>query len=569
MPVGRSPSGPKFIQQRGLGYAAVLRRALREASLPIVLWATAVAQGVLWLFAASQLLVRAVFEGLILLGAATACSLVLVALSKRQRSRPLAHLVRATAQTLAAATSATVAPLHAGLLVPFLLHLIHLGTLGPGPVSLRAALCGLLGAVALYFSTVVVIDPATGWLLLSAVAAAMTMAVALGGLLDLWTVRALVKSARRRQVLRRMHGLAEARARYIAAAGHDLRQPLHALTYLAQALLDRQPPQGGERELLRRLVQAAGSTDRMFQDLLQLAQIDSTRLTLSYGRVELAGLFDSLQTTFLPQARRKGLVLEVYRTDEAVQSDAVALMRILNNLVSNAIRYTSSGLVEVRARERYGKVLISVRDTGPGIAPEDQPSIFDEFHRLRPRPSGTGLGLAIVRRLASALGHELAIRSAVGKGTRFSLQLERAEPLAPDASQAVQRPIEERLILFVDDDSEVRRAVRPVMESWGYTVVDAGSGEEAEEKLAELMTVPAVMVVDHDLAGGESAQSVVQRIRRAYGKDIPSLLVTGNPESQPLDGAEPPLLKPVAPAQLRAAVERTRRDGGTPADGDF
>jgi len=96
--------------------------------------------------------------------------------------------------------------------------------------------------------------------------------------------------------------------------------------------------------------------------------------------------------------------LEVYRTDEAVQSDAVALMRILNNLVSNAIRYTSSGLVEVRARERYGKVLISVRDTGPGIAPEDQASIFDEFHRLRPRPSGTGLGLAIVRRLASYQG---------------------------------------------------------------------------------------------------------------------------------------------------------------------
>ena len=564
--MGRDASTLRALRHRGQRYAAVLRRALREASLPIVLWATAVAQCALWLIAIYPIADRVLVEALVLLGAATVCSLLLVFQSSRLRSRPLSHLLRAAAQTLAAATSATVAPLHAGLAVPFLLHLMHLGTFGPGSMLLRAGLCGLLGSLALYFFVAVGTDPSTSWLLLSGAAAAVIMAVALGGLLDLWTARALAKAARRRRVLRRMHALAEARARYIAAAGHDLRQPLHALTYLAQALLDRQPPQGGERELLRRLVQAAGSTDRMFQDLLQLAQIDSSRLTLTYGRVELAGLFAALQTTFLPQAQRKGLVLQVFRTDEAVQSDPVALTRILNNLVSNAIRYTNSGLVEVKAREHHGKIVISVRDTGPGIAPEHQASVFEEFHQLRPRAGGTGLGLAIVKRLVGALGHELSIKSAVGKGTRFYLKAERAPAMAEEAGQADPMPAEERLILFVDDDSEVRRAVRPVMESWGYAVVDAANGVEAEEKLAELLTVPAVMVVDGDLADGESAQSVVQRIRSAYGKDIPSLVVTGNPESAPLDSPEPPLLKPVDPARLRAAVELTRRQSGDPGD---
>jgi signal transduction histidine kinase len=389
------------------------------------------------------------------------------------------------------------------------------------------------------------------------------VAAALGALLarqrDATLARRHARFWRQRLAQRRQRALAQGRARYIAAASHDLRQPLHAMSFLARALLDRF---AGDREMsvvLRRLEQATSATDQMFRDLLQLAQIDSSSIALKIGEVPLATIFESLQSTHTPVASKKKLVLQFYKTDALVRSDPVALLRILNNLVSNAVRYTDRGSVEVRASRHGGTVQVRVRDTGPGIAPADQAVIFEEFRQLSSGRDGTGLGLAIARRLAQALGHQITLDSTPGKGSTFTLTVPSIDRAAESSTGGLTKPAQEKLILFVENDEDVRKAVRPVMESWGYSVIDAPNGVEAEERLSALMTVPDVMIVDQDLGGGEVADDVVRRIRQAYGEAIPSLVVTGNMTTAPKGEQLSTLHKPVDPDALREAVERARR----------
>jgi signal transduction histidine kinase/ActR/RegA family two-component response regulator len=389
------------------------------------------------------------------------------------------------------------------------------------------------------------------------------LAVALGALLarqrDATLARRHVRFWRQRLAQRRQRALAQGRARYIAAASHDLRQPLHAMSFLARALLDRF---AGDREMsvvLRRLEQATSATDQMFRDLLQLAQIDSSSIALKLGEVPLATIFESLQSTHTPVASKKKLVLQFYKTDALVRSDPVALLRILNNLVSNAVRYTDRGSVEVRASRHGSMVQVRVRDTGPGIAAADQAAIFEEFRQLSSGRGGTGLGLAIARRLAQALGHSITLDSTPGKGSTFTLTLPGVDLAAESMTGGLTKPAQEKLILFVENDEDVRKAVRPVMESWGYSVIDATNGVEAEERLSALMTVPDVMIVDQDLGGGEVADDVVRRIRQAYGEAIPSLVVTGNMTTAAQGEQLSTLHKPVDPDELRKAVERARR----------
>lgn len=394
----------------------------------------------------------------------------------------------------------------------------------------------------------------------------LAVAVAIGALMSQRLEAALAQRLRRfwlrRTDMSRRRALAEGRNRHLAAASHDLRQPLHALSFLARALRHRLRDDRAMTVTLRRLEQSIDATDQMCRDLLQLAQIDSNSISLKLVDVPLAIVFEALQSTFTSQAAKKGLTFQIYKTDITVRSDPVALLRILNNLVSNAVRYTDRGLVEIRALGQGGSAQVRVKDTGPGIAVEDQPLIFEEFRQLKSAREGTGLGLAIARRLADAMGHRIGIESTPGKGSTFAITLGMVDPpQVPPATDvaATNLPAEERLILFVENDPEVRKAVRPVMESWGYTVLDAATGVEAEERLSALMTVPAVMVVDHDLGGGERGDDVVKRIREVYGEAIPSLVVTGNLSTE--EGVHRAMLhKPVDPNRLREAVERARRE---------
>jgi signal transduction histidine kinase len=469
-------------------------------------------------------------------------------------------------------TEAAIA--HAALLAAGLASALAVQA-GPASLALLALFVGVVSASVAHPLRLLLVGAAwvLGSLLLwragaTAALATLQLLLVAAVVLGSWLARRLDATLARRNLRfwqtrlarRRLRALATGRARYIAAASHDLRQPLHAMSFLARALLDRFADDREMTVVLRRLEQATTATDQMFRDLLQLTQLDSSSIALRMSDVPLATLFESLQSTHTPVASRKGLVLQFYKTDAVVRSDPVALLRILNNLVSNAIRYTDRGSVEVRASRNGFNVQVRVRDTGPGIAAADQQVIFEEFRQLSGGRGGTGLGLAIARRLAQALGHAITLESAPGKGSVFSLSLAAAERNSETSTVgALTAPAQDKLILFVENDEDVRKAVRPVMESWGYSVIDAPNGVEAEERLSALMTVPEVMIVDQDLGGGEVADDVVRRIRQAYGAAIPSLVVTGNLNTQALGERLSTLHKPVDPEELRKAVESARR----------
>ncbi|MFN7573245.1 MAG: ATP-binding protein [Betaproteobacteria bacterium] len=390
---------------------------------------------------------------------------------------------------------------------------------------------------------------------LQAVAIGVAMSVLLGRL-------ARAEFAARRTLIAhrdRFERIKQSRTRFIAAASHDLRQPLHAVAFLSQALRARlkDPP---AETVLRRLEQAAQTTDHMIRDLLELTKLDAGAVELRMQPVPLRIVFENVHSEFAEQARAKGLTLHVYKTDLACRSDPVALQRIVSNFVSNAIRYTDVGLVYLRAVPADGMVRIRVRDTGIGIATRDREHLFEEFHQVRKDRGGTGLGLAITKRLCDALDHRLEVESEPGSGSAFTVvvpQLVRAvesvvrEP-APNAARAkaqaplTAQPLAGSMVVLVDDDSARRDAMRPVIESWGATVVDAGSGAEAEEKLSGILTTPDLMIVDDAMGAGETSEQVITRLQDAYGADIPSLVVGdgGVQLRAPANSAVPRQIKP-------------------------
>ncbi|MFN3643735.1 MAG: PAS-domain containing protein, partial [Gemmobacter sp.] len=275
-----------------------------------------------------------------------------------------------------------------------------------------------------------------------------------------------------------------ARSRFVAAASHDLLQPLSAAKLFLASIGDGTlPPQASEA--LVKAQNALGSVESLVAALLDISRLESGKAAVSVGAVRLDHLMAQLRDEFAPLAAAKGLRFVVRPRPVAVVSDATYLRRILQNLMSNAIRYTDRGGVLVGIRTAGpGALRIAVHDTGPGIPPEEQEAIFREFHRVAARASaaeGMGLGLAIVDRAAALLGHPLALRSVPGRGTTFELRA----TLAPTPAEAiiaagagpVPRPAQDRLGLLVEDDDDLRRALCLLLERWGVSVLDAPSGE--------------------------------------------------------------------------------------------
>jgi CheY-like chemotaxis protein len=245
-----------------------------------------------------------------------------------------------------------------------------------------------------------------------------------------------------------------------------------------------------------------------------------------------------------------------------VDTDPVLLFRILSNLTSNALRYTQSGRVLVGCRRRASGVRIEVWDTGPGIPEEKRREIFREFVQLgnpqRDRDQGLGLGLAIVERTAGLLGHTLGVRSWPGKGSVFSLDVGYGDSaLVREAARADDSPLEGCSVLVVEDQAEVRAAMKLLLEGWGCQVTSAGSGEQARDQLARLGSAPDVVIADMRLPGEEDGIAVLDFIRARY-PDIGGVLVSGDIAPEVLRRAQDSgytlLHKPVRPARLRALM---------------
>ena len=359
------------------------------------------------------------------------------------------------------------------------------------------------------------------------------------------------------------------KTRFLAAASHDLRQPMQALGLLVEAM--KQENRSDERaRLLERIEATSQAMSALLDALLDISRLDAGGVRFQHTLFELQPLLVRLRETYEGQAEQQGIALVIHGSRVCVRSDPLLLERILGNFLSNALRYTpSGGCVLLAVRTRGDNCLIQVRDNGPGIAPEEQAAVFQEFVQLhnpqRDRSQGLGLGLAIVQRLSQLLDHPVGLRSCLGHGSTFQVQLPRCEVSAvPNASlphaDASDPPTElsGHRILLVEDDALVRESYARVLQLWGC---DARVHVNADTALAAQTRdewLPELIVTDHRLGGTFNGRELVDALRRLHATALPAIILTGDTEDTALRQAATDslrvLYKPVKPAELRQVL---------------
>ena len=352
------------------------------------------------------------------------------------------------------------------------------------------------------------------------------------------------------------------KTRFLAAASHDLRQPMHAISMLVGLLTTRAA--SGDREVLDRLERSVEAMDRLFSTILDLSKLDSGVVKPSITTIPLRSIFDSIEVHFAPQAASKGLALTVFPSRAIVRTDRVLLDRILRNFVSNAIKYTIRGRVLVGCRRRGNKLLVAVWDTGVGLAAENLEQIFEEYYRVagvaRDRNEGLGLGLAIVKRLARLLGSSVETVSVPEQGSRFGLEVSLAgyltkedERKSDDASS--KAVLSGKLILVVDDEAEIRSSTESLLRRWGCLTVSAGTFKEVEATLERELRMPDGIVTDYRIDGPQTGLDAIEAVRRYTGEETPAIIVTGEElgkdELEIAGRADAVITKPLSAEQLR------------------
>ena len=357
-----------------------------------------------------------------------------------------------------------------------------------------------------------------------------------------------------------------AKSRFIAAASHDLRQPLHALGLFVDRLHGRVKA-AERREIVEQIDAAVAAMDELFNDLLDISKLDAGVMTPTISDFPIAHLLKRTESTFAATAHKKGLSLRIVSNSAWVRSDSILLQRILLNLVSNAVSYTASGGIVVGCRRRDGQLRIEVWDSGPGIPKDQHQNIFAEFHqfgdRQHERSSGLGLGLAIVDRLCRLLDHQIEVTSALGSGSRFSVivpsvaaQALTAEPKA--SVHAALGSIRGKLVVVIDDDALVLDSMGGLLRSWGCDVMTAASAHVALAGLAERDRTPDLIISDYRLSDGQSGIEAIEKLREAFNLSIPAFLISGDTAPELLQEARASgyhlLHKPVRPRALRAML---------------
>ena len=362
--------------------------------------------------------------------------------------------------------------------------------------------------------------------------------------------------------------------RFLAAASHDLRQPMHALGLFLQAL--RQGKLGErERQLVDNMGESFNAMDGLFSALLDVSRLDAGVVEPRITTFPVTRLLDRMRNEYAAQAAAKGLALSVRPCRAFVRSDPVLLEEIVGNCLSNAIRYTTAGRVLVGCRRvSAAELRIEVWDTGPGIPGDKQREVFREFVQLgnaeRDRRRGLGLGLAIVDRVSRLLEHKIDLRSIPGRGSGFRVhvpigRMEDAEAPEADEARGVA-PFAGRFVVVVDDEPAVLEAMASLLTEWGFKVATADSGAMILGKLANASSRPDLILCDYRLRNGESGIEVIRDIRDEFNEEIPAALITGDTGPDRLKEAREsglPLLKAgqgCAPA--RADGPAAEREGG-------
>jgi len=356
-----------------------------------------------------------------------------------------------------------------------------------------------------------------------------------------------------------------AKSRFLAAASHDLRQPVHALGLLVGALKhERLEPAAAS--LVDKIDAATESLDDLFSALLDISRLDAGVVEPRVRPVAVGPLLERLADEVRPEAEAKGIDVRVRPRDVWVLSDAVMLERIARNLISNAVRHTERGSVLAAVRIVEGRGAIEVWDTGPGIAAHERELVFREFYQAdKSRTKGLGLGLSIVRRLCTLLGHEIDLRSRLGRGSVVRVSARLAQ--APEAADAAPLPLRETCagrIWVIDDDHGVRAGMQALLTNWGHEVSVAASADEMLGAYAQDKRLPDAILCDYRLTEGDGF-AAIDRLRRELGASVPAALITGDTAPEQLRQAAasglPVLHKPVVKARLRALIGNLVRAG--------
>ncbi len=352
------------------------------------------------------------------------------------------------------------------------------------------------------------------------------------------------------------------KSRFLAAASHDLRQPVHAIGLFADTLVG-QVEVGEVRDMVTRIQQSMRAMNGMLSELLDISNLNAGTTRASVTAVPITSVLLHIDNEFGPTARDRNLDLRLSAPDAWVKSDPALLKRILQNLVANALAYTERGGVLVTARTRGDVLLLDVWDTGVGIDAEHLPRIFDEFYQIgnvsRDRRKGMGLGLAIVRRLVDLLGHPLEATSRVGRGTRFRLHLPLAEAVEMVVNDAPTPLLDlgGKLALVVDDEPDVRDGMAAALAARGCRVIVASDATDAITKLTPISSQPDFAVMDYRLET-QTGLAALADIRTHLGWHLPALIVTGDTLASDLtrfaEAGEAWLIKPVSADDLQRAV---------------
>lgn len=355
------------------------------------------------------------------------------------------------------------------------------------------------------------------------------------------------------------------KSRFLAAASHDLRQPMQALAMFIEVLAGRRHDKES-RDIIEKIQASSESLESLLNSLLDISKLEADLVEPEVRRFTIGDLTSRLAEEIKPLAERKGLTLVHVPSTLPVRSDPGLLDRILRNLLTNAVVHMDSGRILFGCRRRGGELRIQVWDTGPGIPDRQKTHIFEEFYQgglpEGGRKNGLGLGLSIVDRLVKLLGHRIEVSSEADKGSVFTVDVPVAETGAPAtepvASKVAGADASGALIVGIDDDPSVREALSLLLKSWGFEAVMAATEQEAHRRLSVEGRTPDLVIADYRLPRGDEGTDAIQSIRRRWGKDIPGLLLTGESDPKRLDKATASgfqvVKKPIQPDKLKAVV---------------
>lgn len=363
-----------------------------------------------------------------------------------------------------------------------------------------------------------------------------------------------------------------AKSKFLAAAAHDLRQPMQSLLLFLEVLKPHVGPKG--LDAFKHLGRGLDALRDLLDSLLDISRLDAGIVEPVIVDFAIEDLVGQIGTAYTPIAAAKGIALKVSACTAIVRSDRTLLGRMVRNLVENALRYTTTGQITVECHQGEGHLRIEVHDTGIGIPSEHLELIWEEFHQVgnpeRDRNRGLGLGLAIVQRLSVLLGHAVQVRSTPGQGSMFAVEVplgEVAPALVPASTTGSTG--HGRFVVLVDDDAMVLLGLKATFEGWGYAVLATSSADQALTELGKHGQRPDVVVADYRLRERRSGTEAILRIRDAYGVGIAGIILTGETGGEVRHDAAVHNLhiihKPVTPRQLRDALEQAMVGDGDPA----